>query len=59
MDINLNMCSDELSNEITENSKNKANWVHESNIDTLAILSIKRNKDKINQKHKEIKEIKE
>ena len=46
MDINLNMFSDELSDEIIENSKNKANWVHESNIDALAMLSIKRNKEK-------------
>ena len=46
MDTNLDMLSDELSDEIIENSKNKANWFHESNIGALAMLSIKRNKEK-------------
>ena len=46
MDISLNMLSAELSDEIIENSKNKGNQAHKSNIGSLTMLSIKRTKEK-------------
>jgi len=57
MDMSLNMLSDELSDEIIENSKNKAklsSWI-EYRCSGDAIY--KKKQRKINQKHIEIKEI--
>ena len=58
MDISLNMSSDKLSDEIIENSKNKANWVHGSNINTLAMLFVERNKEKTIKNTEKLKKLK-
>ena len=58
MDISLNMSSDKPSDEIIENSKNKANWVHRSNINTLAMLFVERNKEKSIKNTEKLKKLK-